>query len=257
MPIQSLTIVDLTIALGMVMVAIALSLWQQVGLEWNLITASGRSIAQLLVVGFFLTAVFQISNPWLVVGILLVMVSISAITVRNRIHQPIPRLLLIVIGSILTSATITLLYTNLLVIRHQPWYSHQYLIPLGGIVIGNAMNAAAIAGERFASQLHTSRLDIETHLSLGATAYQATLTYRRGAIRAGMIPLMNAMTVVGLVTLPGTITGQLLGGISPLDAAAYQLLIMFMLALANLVTAIGVTIGIQRQCFNLAEQLVL
>ncbi len=119
------------------------------------------------------------------------------------------------------------------------------------------MNAAAIAGERFASQLHTSRLDIETHLSLGATAYQATLTYRRDAIRASMIPLMNAMTVVGLVTLPGTITGQLLGGISPLDAAAYQLLIMFMLALANLVTAIGVTIGIQRQCFNLAEQLVL
>ncbi len=102
MPIQSLTIVDLTIALGMVMAAIALSLWQQVGLEWNLITASGRSIAQLLVVGFFLTAVFQISNPWLVVGILLVMVSISAITVRNRIHQPIPRLLLIVIGSILS-----------------------------------------------------------------------------------------------------------------------------------------------------------
>ncbi len=257
MTIQPLTLVDLTIALGMVVMAIALSLWQRLGLEWNLLTASGRTIVQLLVVGFLLTAVFQVQNPGLVLGILVAMLAVAAITARNRISQKIPRLLPIVAVSILTSTALTLLYTSALVVRHQPWYAPQYLIPLGGIVLGNAMNAAAIAGERFVSQLQSSRLEIETHLSLGATARQATATFQREAIRAGMIPLIKAMTVVGLVTLPGTITGQLLGGISPLDAAAYQMLIMFMLALANLITALLVTTGILRQCFNTAEQLNL
>lgn len=256
MPIQSLTLVDLAIALGMVIMAIGLSSWQRLDLAWNLVIASGRTIIQLLVVGVLLAAVFQIQSPWLVLGILVAMLVVAAITARNRISPTTPRLLLIVVLSILTSTALTLLYTSALVVRPQPWYAPQYLIPLGGIVLGNAMNAAAIAGERLVSQIQSSRLDIETHLSLGATAHQATITYRREAIRAGMIPLLNAMTVVGLVTLPGTITGQLLGGISPLDAAAYQMLIMFMLALANLVTALLVTMGIQRQCFNAAEQLI-
>ncbi|MCS6815466.1 MAG: iron export ABC transporter permease subunit FetB [Cyanobacteria bacterium] len=255
MPIQPLTLVDLAIALGMVIMAIGLSIWQRLDLAWNLVVASGRTIIQLLVVGVLLAAVFQIQSPWLVVGILVAMLVVAAITARNRISPTMPRLVLIVILSMLTSTVLTLLYTITLVVRSQPWYSPQYLIPLGGIVLGNAMNAAAIAGEHLVNQLQSSRLDIETHLSLGATAHQATITYRREAVRASMIPMINTMTVVGLVTLPSTITGQLLGGISPLDAAAYQMLIMFMLALANLVTALLVTMGIQRQWFNAAEQL--
>ncbi|MEM6256631.1 MAG: ABC transporter permease, partial [Cyanobacteria bacterium P01_D01_bin.156] len=95
-----------------------------------------------------------------------------------------------------------------------------------------------------------------THLSLGATPDQAIASYRREAIKAGLIPTVNSMMVVGLVTLPGIITGQLLSGIDPLNAALYQMLIMFMLAFSTLVTALLVTHGIQRQFFNAAAQLV-
>nr|MBA2749836.1 ABC transporter permease [Tatlockia sp.] len=130
------------------------------------------------------------------------------------------------------------------------------LIPIGGIILGNSMNGAAIAGERLVSTINSSHLEIETHLSLGATPQQAVNKYRTEAIKAGLIPTINSMMVVGIVTLPGIITGQLLSGIDPLDAASYQILVMFMLTFANLITALLVTQGLCRQFFNSAAQLV-
>nr|WP_322505937.1 ABC transporter permease [Chroococcidiopsis cubana] len=104
--------------------------------------------------------------------------------------------------------------------------------------------------------MNASQLEIETHLSLGATPQQAVAQYRKDAIRAGLIPILNQMMVIGIVTLPGIITGQILSGVSPLDAASYQILVMFMLAFTNLATAILVTQGLCRQFFNSAAQLV-
>jgi putative ABC transport system permease protein len=100
-------------------------------------------------------------------------------------------------------------------------------------------------------------VEVETHLSLGATPQQAISSYRQEAIKAGLIPTINAMLVVGIVKLPGIITGQLLSGADPLDAALYQMLIMFMLAFSDLLAAILVTVGIRRLFFNDAAQLVL
>jgi len=100
-------------------------------------------------------------------------------------------------------------------------------------------------------------LEIETHLSLGATLQQAIAEFRQEAIKAGLIPTINAMMVVGVVTLPGIITGQLLSGVDPLNAAAYQILIMFMLAFANLITTLLVTQGLYQQFFNKNAQLQL
>jgi putative ABC transport system permease protein len=119
------------------------------------------------------------------------------------------------------------------------------------------MNGAAIAGERLVSSISSSRLEIETHLSLGATPQQAVTAYRKDAVRAGLIPTLNQMMVVGVVTLPGMITGQLLSGVKPLEAASYQILIMLMLAFTNLITTVLVTQGLTRQFFNTQAQLQL
>jgi putative ABC transport system permease protein len=244
-------------ALGMMAIAIALSAWQRLGLEWNLMVATGRTIIQLVVVGYVLAAVFAIRNPWLVFAVLGVMLAIATIVARNRISQKIPQLLPLVGGSILIGSLLTLIYTNLLVIQPQVWYEPQYVIPLAGIVLGNAMNGAALSGERLVSTLNNSQLEIETHLSLGATPQQAVAQYRKDSIRAGLIPTINTMMVVGIVTLPGIMTGQLLSGVNPLVAAAYQMLIMFMLALATLVTTSLITWGICQKFFNQAAQLTL
>ncbi|NER48472.1 MAG: iron export ABC transporter permease subunit FetB [Symploca sp. SIO1A3] len=256
-PLITLEPTDLPWALGMMAIAIGLSSWQQLGLELSLAIATGRTILQLTVVGYVLAVVFALDNPIPVLGILLVMLTIATITARNRIGKKIPRVIPIVFGSIFFSTALTLIYTNLFIVQPDTWYKPQYLIPLGGIVLGNAMNGAAIAGERLASTISSSSLEIETHLSLGATPQQAVAGYRKDAIRAGLIPTLNSMMVVGIVTLPGIITGQLLSGIDPLNAASYQILIMFMLAFTNLITTLLVTQGLMRQFFNAQAQLRL
>lgn len=243
-------------SLGLVIAAVALSLWQRLGLEGSLLIAAGRTIAQLLVVGYILAVVFALNNPWAVLAILAAMLLIAAITARNRISQKIPQLLPLVGGSMLVSTALTMIYTNWLVIQPETWYDPKFVIPLTGIVIGNAMNGAAISGERLVSTLNNNRLEIETHLSLGATPDQAVNHYRKDAIKAGLIPTLNTMMVVGLVTLPGIITGQLLGGADPLQAAAYQVLIMFMLVFATLCTTVLLSWGLCRQFFNQAYQFI-
>jgi putative ABC transport system permease protein len=244
-------------ALGLVVITIALSAWQRLGLEWNLAIAAGRTVLQLVVVGYVLAVVFAVRNPLLVVLMIAVMVAIATVVARNRISQKIPQLAFLVGGSILVSTSLTLVYTLLLIIQPEIWYEPQFLIPLAGIVLGNAMNGAALAGERLVSTLNASQLEIETHLSLGATPQQAIAQYRRDAIRAALIPLLNTMTVIGLVTLPGIMTGQLLGGAPPLQAVGYQILIMFMLAFTELLTTSLVTWGICQRFFNSAAQLTL
>jgi len=217
--------------------------------------AKGRQLPQLLGVGYVLAFVFAWKNPIAVLAILMVMLSIAAIVARNRIGKKIPQVLPVVWGSILASSALTLGYTTLVIIQPPIWYEPQYLIPLAGIVLGNAMNGAAIAGERLVSTVNASRAEIETHLSLGATPQQAVAQYRRDAIKAGLIPTLNQMMVVGVVTLPGIITGQLLSGVDPLNAASYQILIMFMLAFTNLVTTLLVSQGLCSQFFNNNAQL--
>jgi putative ABC transport system permease protein len=251
-----LDLVDLAMAVALMAIAIGLSAWEKIGLELNLALATGRTILQLLVLGYVFDFIFALNNAWAVLAILAVMLTITAIVARNRISQKIPHVLPWVWGSILVSTALTLLYTNFLIIQPERWYEPRYVIPLAGILLGNAMNAAAIAGERLVSTINASPLEIETHLSLGATPQQAVNQYRKDAIRAGLIPTLNQMIIIGMVALPGITTGQLLGGVNPLDAVSYEILIMFMIAFANLLTTLLVTKGLCRQFFNSAAQLV-
>jgi putative ABC transport system permease protein len=158
--------------------------------------------------------------------------------------------------SLLISTLLTLGYAILVIIRPVQWFAPQYLIPLAGMVLGNSMNSASLAGERLRSLIQQNRREIETHLCLGATAKQAIAGYQKTAIHASLIPTLNQMMVVGIVSLPGMFTGQVLAGIDPLNAASYQILILFMIAFANLVTAILVTEGLYRHFFNEQMQLV-
>jgi len=243
-------------AIGLMAISIGLSSWQGLGLSKTLAIATVRTLVQLLGVGLFLSIVFSTENPLIILAVIAGMATIAAVVARNRIDREMSRLFKWVLLAIFSSGLVTVTYVCVFVIQLDPWYSPQYLIPLSGIVLGNAMTAASIAGERLVSALRNSRTEIETHLSLGATPEQAASTYRKEAIKAGLIPTINAMMVVGLVTLPGMITGQILGGADPLIAALYQILIMFMLALATLIAALIATYGIMQQFFNPAMQLV-
>ena len=252
----SLDTVDLFLCLGTIGIAIAISLWQKLGLEKQLAYSATRSLMQLIAIGYILDIVFAIDDWWAVVAILVVMVTIASIVTRNRIDGKLKGLLPTVVLSLVASSAFSLGYIILLIIQPDSWYEPQYLIPLAGMLFGNAMNSASLAGDRLLSNINQNRLEIETHLSLGATPTQAISNYKKEAIRTGLIPILNNMVVMGLVSLPGMFTGQVLGGSDPLDAASYQILIVFAIVLTNVIATVLVTKGIYKRFFNQDEQLV-
>lgn len=254
--IIKLDFTDLGIAVALMAITIGLSAWEKLGIEIKLLTATGRTILQLMVLGYVLDFIFAIDNVIAVLAILAVIITIAAIITRNRISQKIPLVLPLVWGSMFISTTVSIIYTNYLIIQPQRWFEPRYVIPLALMVIAGTMNAAAIAGERLVKTINSSHLEIETHLSLGATPTQAVAEYRKEAIRAGIIPTINQMTLVGMVTIPSFFTGQLLAGVKADEAISYQIVVLFMIAFANLVTTILITRGLSRQFFNEHAQLI-
>lgn len=240
----------------MIGIAIALSLWQKLALEKQLAYSAARSLMQLIAIGYILDIVFAIGNWWAVLTILGLMLTIATIVTRNRIDQKLKGLLSTVAISLVGSSLFTLAYVIFLVVQPDRWYEPQYIIPLAGMLFGNAMNSASLAGDRLLNSINQNRLEIETHLCLGATPYQAIATYKKEAIRTGLIPVLNNMVVVGLVSLPGMFTGQVLGGSDPLDAASYQILILFAIVLTNIISTLLVTEGIYKSFFNQDDQLI-
>ena len=115
------------------------------------------------------------------------------------------------------------------VIGNDPWYTPQYAIPLLGMLLGNTMNGVALSVDRMTDTVWQQRQVIEQRLLLGQSAGEAVREIRRQATRSGMIPIINSMAAAGLVSLPGMMTGQILGGSSPMDAVKYQILIMFLI----------------------------
>lgn len=249
--------IDLGLTIVLIVVAISVSRWQQLGLEGQLFVSAGRALLQLIAVGYLLELVFTLKTVWGVFAVLVVMLAIAATLTRNRISQKLSRLFWYAGGSLALTTGLTLSYVMLLIVQPPIWYDPQYWIPFAGIIIGNAVNGGTIAGERLVNAIETNRGEIETHLCLGATPTAAIAPYRRQAIRAGILPNLNQMALVGIVTLPGILTGQLLGGVNPLSAVSYQILILFSLALANLLTASLITAGIYRQFFTPQAQLII
>lgn len=242
-------------AIGLVGAAFALSSWQKLGLEGSLILAAGRAVIQLAVVGYVLVVIFAPPlSPILILFVLGVLVMISAIVTRNRISQKLP--LPGIVGSLLITTLVTVAYVQLIVVQPQVWYEPRFLIALGAIVLSQAMNAAAISGERLFNTLKSNPLEIETRLSLGATPAQAIEPYRKDSIRAGVLPVINAMSIVGLATIPEIVSGQLLGGAEPIQAIAFQIVILFMVLFATLLVTLLVTSGIWRKFFNAQAQLI-
>jgi putative ABC transport system permease protein len=238
---------DLIFTLGIIGGAIALSAWQKLGLESQFILAAGRSLIQLVVVGYILSFIFAFDNPWFVLCVIAIMLTVAALVARNRIGKGIPKLLSVVWLSLLASILLSLSYAIVFILQPQEWYSPQYLIPLTGSILGNAMNAACLAGDRLVRQVQNNRRAIETHLCLGATPKQAIQAYRQEAIRTGLLPNLNQMAIVGIVSLPGTFNGQVLAGVDPLEAVSYQILILFLAAFASLLAAFLVTSAVDIQ----------
>ena len=176
--------------------------------------AVGRMLLQLLLIGYALAYIFETEHPVVVLGVLTVMLSAAAWISLNSIGKQRKDWLVKAALAIGVVGMAVLILVTQVVVDVEPWYAPNYVIPLAGMIFANTMNAVSLAAERFMSEREDG------------LAYEDA---RRRAFKAAMIPVVNSLFAVGLVSLPGMMTGQILSGVSPLIAARYQIVVMSML----------------------------
>lgn len=240
---------DLTLAAGLILLLALLSWSLRLGIGRRILVAAARSSVQLILLGLVLKVLFELrSLPW--IGALTLFMLTAAgweVMARQQRRYRGPWGPGIGILSMFVSSFSITLLALLLIIRVQPWYQPQYLIPLLGMLLGNTMNGIAIALDNLTRHAWEGRDRIEARLLLGADWDTAIAEIRRDALRSGLIPIINAMAAAGIVSLPGMMTGQILAGSPPMEAAKYQLLIMFLIAAGTgLGSIVAVRIGSRR-----------
>ncbi|HYY23398.1 MAG TPA: iron export ABC transporter permease subunit FetB [Thermoleophilaceae bacterium] len=239
------------LALALVAVAAAVSLWRRTELEGDLAVAVIRSFVQLTAIGYVIQAIFDSDSLWLVALLLAVMVAFGSFTAWQR-ARAVPGALGPIVLALATAGVVTLgLVVGLGVFKAQP----RYLVPVGGMVIGNSMTAAAVSLNRLADEVAAQAPRIEATLALGATARQAATGLVTRSLRSGMIPLIDSTKTTGVVFFPGTMVGMLVAGAGPLDAVRLQLVLLWtLLGAVALAALIATTLG-YRGFFTPAHQL--
>ena len=250
-----MSMLQLAGAYGLILLAVGFARVWQIGQEKQLLWASIRMVLQLLAVGYLLNLIFTVHSPLPVLLMLLAMTGFSLQVAGSRIKKRIPHFYRVMGSSIIIGCGGITCYFCLLVVGYSPWYDPRYLIPLAGMIIGNAMNGASLAAERLSSEMHDRREEIETAICLGANARQAAESAVRAAYTAALIPTMNTMAATGIVALPGMMTGQILSGTEPVVAVRYQIAIMCAITGSVAITSFLILLQGYRHYFTKAHQL--
>ena len=217
------------------------SVWLRLELGRKVLIAAVRTTVQLGLLGLVLVPVFSSNSPLLVAGIATLMVFMAGREVMGRSHRRYKGMLLTSVGAIALGAACSMAVAMVVVLRVDPWWSPRYLVPLLGMVLGNALTGISLGIDQTLAMLDDGRDQVELRLARGATWWEAARPVARQAARTGMVPILNSMSVAGLVSIPGMMTGQILGGTAPGLASRYQVLVMFLIAGA---VAIGTTAGV-------------
>ncbi len=229
----------------------------KLGLEKDLAWGTVRTFAQLFMMGYVLRFIFQLNNVVLILLLYAFMIFWAAQAVRGRVQEDRVAFFIPTFLSMIASYMLVSILVTAVIVQVKPWYTPQYFIPLGGMIIGNAMNAITLALDRMFSDFRRQRDEIELALSLGASYQEASHSATRDAIKAGMIPSINALMTVGLVSLPGMMTGQILAGSDPLVAIKYQIIVMLMIVAATAIGSVMVAHVVRRRCFTRAHQMII
>lgn len=242
---------EVGVAASLMLLAVILSRWQKVGVEKELMIGTVRSFVQLVAVGYALEFIFGLDSVGSITATLLVMILVGSYTAGKRAPH-IQNAWLLSFISITIAAIFTLgLMLGAGIIKLKA----QYIIPLGGMTIGNSMNTASLVMERLYSDIKSNRSAVETSLSLGKTWRIAVAPYFRQAIKAGMLMMLNFFKTVGIVQLPGAMTGMILAGADPLQAVLIQVIVGYMITAAITISAVVVAYLTVRQMFTPAHQL--
>jgi len=246
---------QLGVAASLILISGAISLWMKLGLEQRLLVAAVRTVVQLLLIGWVLKWIFA-PDRWSVyiVGLMLMMTLIAGVSAVGRTGRRYRGMYPDSIISMWASSWLIAAVALFAIVRVDERNLAQYAIPLLGMILGNTLNGISLGLDRLGEELAGRRGEVETLLALGATRWEAARGPVQQAIRTGMIPIINSMMVVGLVSLPGMMTGQLLAGVGPVQAVMYQIVIMFLIAAGTSLGTFSVVLLGYRRLFNRDHQ---
>ena len=222
---HNITNESLGLALVLVVIALLVSGKERLGLEKDIIWSVARAIVQLVIVGYVLKYIFDLNNRWLTVLMVLFICVNAALNAKKR-SRAIDRGFVISFIAITSGTTLTL---TILLLSGAIEFMPMQVIPISGMIAGNAMVAVGLCFSNLNQRFSDNRQKVEEMLSLGASARLASASIVRDSIRAAMIPTVDAAKTVGLVSLPGMMSGLIFAGIDPVQAIKYQIMVTFML----------------------------
>lgn len=245
-------LVRLAVASLLVVFIIILTKYWKLAIESELAIATIRAFLQLMVLALILDVIFDLKDVIWVVIILAGMMLVASYTSARRSLDIAGSFRTCTLSIMISSTAIIGSMVALGVIPTEP----EYLIPMGGMVIGNSMNITSLAVERLRGEVSNNRMQIENMLALGATPYQAVAPLIRRSVRASLIPTVDNMKTLGLVWIPGLMSGMIIGGMAPTTAAVFQLIIIFMILASNSIASLISTHQLSKRMFGAADQLI-
>ena len=252
-----LTYADIALASSLIIIVLLVSWFLRLRLTKTLVIAALRTVIQLSFIGLILAWIFAREQWYEVLIILTIMTLIAGSAAKNRVKSTYKGLLVDTLIAVSISAVLVTVIAISLILQVQPWYTPQFIIPILGLILGNSLTAISLTSNQLIENLHGQQGRIEMMLSLSATPFEAVHEQIRAAIINGMTPTLNSMLVVGIVSLPGMMTGQILAGADPTQAVRYQIVTMFLICVSS---TLGCTISallIYRRFFNKQQQFVL
>lgn len=216
-----------------------LSVYLSLGLHKTLGIAAVRCTIQLTILGYILVPIFSYDKWWLVLLYASFMITIAGAEAVSRPSAVYQGMLLHTLGVVGGAATGVICYAMLLIIRVQPWWHAQYFIPTLGMLLGNCISGVSVGLSAVMEELTTGKGRIELLLAIGATRMEATRETLQRCLVLALTPVLNQMSVMGVVSIPGMMTGQILGGTVPSQAARYQIMIMFLIAATTCLAVVG------------------
>jgi len=228
-----MTLWALSFTLLFVMATMLLSVWQKLELEKEIAIGTIRAAIQLLVIGYVLQYIFRTEHTIYLILMVTIMIAVASWNAARRGAGMQGIIWRIALAITTTESLMMLLLLGLNIIKPSP----QYIIPVSGMTIGNAMVVSGLFVNQLKREAQSSRGEIEVLLTLGATAGQALQEVRKKAVKFSMIPAIDSMKTVGLVQLPGMMTGMIIAGADPVDAVRYQILIVFSFAASAAITS--------------------
>ncbi|PWU68281.1 ABC transporter permease [Gracilibacillus dipsosauri] len=201
--------------------------WRRIPREKEIVIATFRMTIQLVLVGYVLVFIFENEN-WIYSILVLMLMEIFAVyNIYRRTKMPLTKNLKKIIAIAMIVGTLfSFLYFDFIVVQFSPWYDPRYFIPIAGMLIGNSMTGITLGVSALLEGFRSRKKEIEAALMLGATPSKASKRMVNNAFDSAILPTINNMVGMGIVFLPGMMTGVILSGASPLDAIKYQIAIM-------------------------------